>query len=132
MWVKEGWVDYVNPQIYFPFHHRAVAFEKLVDWWSQNTFGRHLYIGQAAYRVLEKGQGWSDKDQLPNQIRYLRRNDRIQGSVFFSSKSLTGNFAGIRDSLQYNFYRYKALPPVMLWLDSILLLAPQALTEISE
>src|SRR5690606_694160 len=75
-----------------------------------------------------RSQGWNERDQLPKQIRYLRKNNRVQGSVFFSSKSLTNNLAGIRDSLQYDFYRYKALPPVMLWLDSIPPLAPRGLT----
>lgn len=128
LWVQEGWVDYINPQLYFSFNYRAAAFEKLLDWWSENSFGKHLYIGQAAYRALERGQGWQDRDQLPRQIRYLRNNNRVQGSVFFSSKSLTNNLAGFRDALQYDFYRYKALPPQMLWIDSIPPLAPRGLT----
>src|SRR5690606_19689865 len=73
-------------------------------------------------------QGWRERSQLPDQIRYLRGNERVQGSVFFSSKSLMNNLGGIRDSLQYDFYRYKALPPAMLWLDSIRPHAPYDLT----
>ena len=57
---------------------------------------------------------WS---QIPDQIRYLRNNNRVQGSVYFSSKSLTGNYAGLQDSLRQNFYRHPALPPQMLWRD---------------
>lgn len=118
-WVKEGWLDYINPQIYFPFHYRAAPYEKLVDWWSDNTYGKHLYIGQAAYRAQERRPGWNNWSQLPDQIRYLRNNNRVQGSVFFSSKSVTQNFAGIQDSLRTEFYRNPALPPAMLWLDHI-------------
>lgn len=118
-WIKEGWIDYINPQIYFPFHYRAAAYEKLVDWWSMNSYGKHLYIGQAAYRANERRPGWNNYSQLPDQIRYLRNNARVQGSVFFSSKSVTNNFAGIQDSLRNDFYKYPALPPAMLWLDHI-------------
>lgn len=128
LWTEKGWVDYINPQIYFPFNYRAAAFEKLLDWWSENSFGKHLYIGQGVYRAMERGQGWSDRDQLPRQVRYLRNNDRVQGSVFFSSKSLTSNLAGFRDALQNDFYRFKSLPPVMTWLDSVPPLAPRGLT----
>lgn len=128
LWLQEGWVDYINPQIYFPFYYRAAAFEKLLDWWSENSFGKHLYIGQGVYRGMERGQGWQDRDQLPKQVRYLRDNNRVQGSVFFSSKSLTNNIAGFRDALQNDFYRFKALPPVMLWLDSVPPLSPRGLT----
>jgi uncharacterized lipoprotein YddW (UPF0748 family) len=128
LWVQKGWVDYINPQLYFPFNYRAAAFEKLLDWWSENSYGKHLYIGQGAYRVMERGQGWEDRDQLPRQVRHLRNNNRVQGSVFFSSKSLTSNLGGFRDVLQYDLYRFKALPPVMLWLDSVPPVAPRGLT----
>ncbi|MBF9251957.1 family 10 glycosylhydrolase [Pontibacter sp. 172403-2] len=128
-WAQQGWVDYVNPQVYFPFYYPAAPYEKLVDWWSTNAYGKHLYIGQAVYRAMEDREGWRDKQQLPNQMRYLRHNPSVQGSVFFSSKSLTDNLAGFRDSLQYNFYQYPALPPVMTWLDSVPPPAPQNLRE---
>ena len=122
-WMQKGWLDYINPQIYFPLFYKAAPFEKLVEWWSNNTYGRHLYIGHAAYRAIERRPGWSDWRQIPDQIRYTRQNLRVQGSVFFSSKSVTGNFAGIQDSIRRNFYQYPALQPQMLWLDEI---PPQA------
>ncbi|MXV49536.1 family 10 glycosylhydrolase [Pedobacter sp. HMF7647] len=118
-WVKMGWVDYVNPQIYFPFNYPAAAFEKLVDWWSVNTYNKHLYVGQAPYRTTERKAAWQDKTQLPRQVRYIRQNPRVQGSVYFSSKSITSNLAGFRDSLQYDLYKYPALQPSMLWLDNV-------------
>ena len=118
-WTKAGWIDYINPQIYFPFYYAAAPYEKLVDWWSDNAFGKHVYIGQGAYRVTEKRAGWNSPSQIPDQIRYLRKNTRVQGSVFFSSKSLTNNLAGVNDSLRTDFYCYPALQPVMLWLDAI-------------
>jgi uncharacterized lipoprotein YddW (UPF0748 family) len=118
-WVQEGWVDYINPQIYWPFGFRAAPFEKMVEWWSNNAFGRHLYIGQGAYRAAENREGWRDHGQIPRQVRYLRNNPRVQGSVFFSSKSLRDNLSGVNDSLQNNLYRYPALPPLMPWLDSV-------------
>ncbi len=119
-WIKEGWVDYITPQIYFPIADRQVPFEKLLDWWSDNTYNRHLYIGMAAYRINErKLNKFKNPATMPDEIKYLRNNPRVQGSVYFSSKSLLNNPLGFTDSLKQNYYRYKALPPVMLWLDSI-------------
>lgn len=118
-WVKSGWLDYINPQIYFPFGYQVAPYDKLVDWWSNNTFGKHLYVGQGVYRSMENRQGWSDRRQIPDQIRYLRNNPRAQGSVYFSSKSLTNNLAGVQDSLRNDFYRYPALQPAMVWLDDV-------------
>ncbi|RZK61540.1 MAG: glycoside hydrolase, partial [Pedobacter sp.] len=89
-WVQEGWVDYINPQIYFSFTRRVAPFGTLVDWWSNNTFGRHLYIGQAAYLVNQRSEAaWSIPSQIPDQVRYIRNNTRVQGSVYFSSKSFS-------------------------------------------
>lgn len=127
-WTEEGWIDYINPQLYFPFYNRAAAYEVLVDWWAKNSFGKHLYIGHGAYRATESGQGWRERDQIPRQIIYLRENPQVQGSIYFSSKSLTNNMAGLRDSLQYTYYRHKSLPPAMPWKDDTPPLAPRGLT----
>src|SRR5690554_172675 len=127
-WTEEGWIDYINPQIYFPFNYRAAAYEVLVDWWAKNSFGKHLYIGHGAYRASENGQGWRERDQIPRQITHLRENDQVHGSIYFSSKSLTNNMAGLRDSLQYTYYRHKSLPPLMPWKDSTPPIAPRGLT----
>lgn len=132
-WVKEGWIDYINPQLYRPLNDNLVAFNTMVDWWSYNTYGRHLYIGQAPYRIIEnKLPGFKMPGQLPAQVRYLRKNLRAQGSVFFSSRSLIVNPLGFTDSLKNNFYHYPALPPVMLWLDSVAPHPPVGLVSTDE
>ncbi|WP_183562119.1 glycoside hydrolase family 10 protein [Mucilaginibacter sp. SP1R1] len=128
-WMKEGWIDYINPQLYWPIGNRSADFEKLLNWWSDNTYGRHLYIGQAAYRINErKTLAFKSPKQLPDQINMIRNNPRVQGSVYFSSNSLTNNPLGFTDSLRENYYRYPALPPVMLWRDSIAPNVPRDLT----
>lgn len=124
-WLEEGWLDYVNPQIYFPFQYPPAAFEKLLDWWSENSFGTQVYIGQAPYRSLEGKNGWEDWSQLPRQVRALRHKENIVGSVYFSSRSLMNNMAGFADSLQNDLYQNPALPPPMKWLDSIPPAPPQ-------
>ena len=130
-WMQKGWVDYVVPQLYWAIKYRPAAFDTLVNWWSNNTFNRHLYVGMAVYRIAEHSKRSSDyrvTTELPNQMRHLRNNPRVEGSVFFSSNSLTSNFGGFADSLQNNFYKDPALPPPMLWLDSIPPNVPRNLT----
>lgn len=119
-WIREGWVDYINPQIYFSFTRKAAPFGTLVDWWSNNTYGRHLYIGQAAYLMNQKMEAaWRLPEQIPDQIRYMRKNNRVQGSVFFSSKSFSTVARATADSLRLGVYQYPALPPQMPWLDEV-------------
>ncbi|HVV56228.1 MAG TPA: family 10 glycosylhydrolase [Mucilaginibacter sp.] len=127
-WVKEGWVDYIAPQIYWNLGYRLAPFENLVDWWSDNTYGRHLYVGQAAYRINDpKSKAFRNPAEVPDQIRYLRDNPRVEGSIFFSANSLMHDPLGFTDSLRNNFYKYPALPPQMLWLDSVPPNAPKNL-----
>ncbi|MCJ8209236.1 family 10 glycosylhydrolase [Mucilaginibacter sp. RS28] len=124
-WVKAGWLDYINPQLYFPFYYPAAPYEKLLEWWSNNAFNRHVYVGQGVYRAMENREGWRDRSQLPKQMRELRKNFRVQGSVFFSSKSVTDNLAGFQDSLRNDFYKYPALLPQMIWLGESTPVAPE-------
>ncbi len=127
-WMKEGWIDYVVPQLYRPINDQLMDYNKLVDWWSNNTYGKHLYIGHAAYRAVEqKIRAFRNPSELPNQIKYLRKNTRTQGSVYFSNASLMRNPLGFTDSLRTNYYKYPALPPAMLWLDSVAPNAPKNL-----
>ncbi|MBS1530994.1 MAG: family 10 glycosylhydrolase [Bacteroidetes bacterium] len=128
-WLQEGWIDYVAPQLYWNIGYHLADFDKLVDWWSDNTYGRQLYIGQAPYRALEPNSyAFHRTVELPNQIRYLRNNDRVQGSVFFSANSLMKDPYGFTDSLHQDFYKYPALPPAMDWLDSVGPNVPKNLT----
>ena len=131
-WVKEGWVDYINPQIYFSFSRAAAPFKVLLDWWSNNSYGRHVYIGQAAYLIhngtTKREPAWAKPNEIPNQIRAIRANNRVQGSIYFSSKSLSTVARGLADSLRNNFYKYPALPPQMPWIDDVAPNEPQHLT----
>jgi uncharacterized lipoprotein YddW (UPF0748 family) len=102
-WLQKGWVDYAVPQLYWPLNSRLANFDTLLTWWGNNTFNRHLYIGMGVYRVAEHSKAsaaYKVRTELPNEMRHIRNNPRIEGSVFFSSNSLTNNFGGFADSLQ--------------------------------
>lgn len=118
LWLEKGWIDYVTPQLYLEIGHDKIAYEKLLDWWSRNSFGRHIYIGHGLYRVEERAAAWKNTNELPNQIKLLRRYPNVQGSVYFSSRSFNRNPNGWNDSLQNNYYKYPALLPPMRWIDN--------------
>jgi hypothetical protein len=91
----------------------------LTDWWARHSYGRQLYIGQGIYRALEsKSYAWKDKNELPNQIQFLRKYPQVQGSAFFSSRTFDSNPNGWSDSLRNNYYKYPAIIPPMPWIDS--------------
>lgn len=120
LWLKKGWVDYVTPQLYREIGDDKIAYEKLLDWWSRHSYGRHIYIGHGIYRGAGRGEtaGWGNPNQIPEQIKILRRNPNVQGSIYFSSKTFSRNPSGWNDSLQDNYYKYPALLPPMRWIDN--------------
>ena len=118
LWLKKGWIDYVTPQLYLEIGHDKIAYEKLLDWWSRHNYGRHIYIGHGIYRAGGKEKGWNDPNQLPDQIKLLRRYPNVQGSIYFSSKTFDKNPYGWNDSLQNEYYKYPALLPPMRWIDN--------------
>lgn len=126
LWLEMGWIDYVTPQLYLEIGHDKIAYEKLLDWWSRYSYGRHIYIGHGIYRTGENIAAWKKPAEIPNQIKLLRKYPNVQGSVYFSSRSFNKNPNGWNDSLQNNYYRYPALLPPMQWIDDTKPLAPAA------
>ena len=114
-WLKNGWIDYVTPQLYWEREHRLVGYDVLVDWWAKHGYGKHVYIGHGVYKI-NSNAAWSNPAELPIQIKELRTLNTVQGSFFYSEKSFNGNPLGIQDSLRNHFYRYPALRPIMSWI----------------
>jgi len=118
-WLKNGWIDYITPQIYWHIGHTHADFKTLVDWWSKNSYGKHLYIGQAAYKFDPKSTQpeWKEVGQITKQVELIRSYKEIQGSMFFSSKSFRSNQGELNDLFQNLLYASVSLIPVMPWKD---------------
>jgi hypothetical protein len=114
-WLKEGWIDYITPQLYWNIGFKVADYAVLVDWWSKHTYGKHLYIGQGIYRM--GGKGWENPDELPNQIKLNRNYEQVRGSMFFSAKIFLQNKNGVNE-LMKDIYRHPSLVPVMDWIDA--------------
>lgn len=117
LWLQKGWIDYVTPQLYWQIGHKLADYTALLDWWGKNSFGKQLYIGHGIYRYNEAA--WKNPNELPRQIKMLRENKNVQGSIYFSSKNFTVNPNGWSDSLRNNYYRVPAIIPPMKWIDSV-------------
>lgn len=114
LWLREGWIDYVSPQIYWSIGYSRADYHELVDWWSRHTYGRHLYIGQGAHRI-NSSRGWQNPSEIPDQIRLNRTYPQVKGSVFYSSKAMLENPNGLDDSLRTDLYLAYAETPKMEW-----------------
>lgn len=110
LWLKNGWLDYVAPQLYWEFGHHISPFEALLNWWGKHTYGKQCYIGLGIYRA-NSNAAWSNKNQLPGQIEALRNTPNIKGMIFFRSKTFETNPNGWSDSLRLNYFKEPAAVP---------------------
>ncbi|MBC8536877.1 N-acetylmuramoyl-L-alanine amidase [Feifania hominis] len=101
-WVKEGILDYIAPQIYWPIGYSAADYQVLVDWWSDVCDGTDvkLMISHAAYKVGDSSPAaWTDPMTIPNQIAYNRKKGTVSGSIFYGYSKISSNTLSLRDNL---------------------------------
>ena len=112
LWLRNDWIDYVAPQLYWEIGHKLADYTTLLDWWNKNTYGKNCYIGIGIYRAGSNAE-WRDKTQLPRQITQLREKSNINGMMFYSSKIFEKNPNGWNDSLRLNYFREPAKTPAI-------------------
>ena len=91
-WLREGWVDYFTPQLYWPIARTAQSYPVLLDWWiGENVKGRHMWPGHNSSRAAAGSAEWGP-DELNNQVRATRATtgtgQGATGDIFFSMRSL--------------------------------------------
>jgi uncharacterized lipoprotein YddW (UPF0748 family) len=114
-WVKEGWVDYIVPQVYWSIGFAAADYAKLVPWWADVVAGTdvQLYIGQADYKVAAAGQppAWFDPGELSAHLTLNRQYPQVQGDVHFSAVQVRADRLGAETLLTAQHRTRPAFPP---------------------
>ncbi|SCG64544.1 Uncharacterized lipoprotein YddW, UPF0748 family [Micromonospora echinaurantiaca] len=128
LWVREQWLDYVVPQLYWHIGFDKADYAKLLPWWTATVKGTRvqLYIGQADYRVGERG-AWRDPAELDRQLALNRRHG-VHGSVHFSAKQVRADRLGAVSRYRAAHYAGPALVPTMAQLPA----APPAAPTVTE
>jgi uncharacterized lipoprotein YddW (UPF0748 family) len=95
MWVKEEYVDYIIPQLYFYRGYKIADYETLINWWSNVVEGTNvkLYIGQAAYLAVgaKSDSLWYGGKELREQLNLNKTIKNINGYCMFRYKSFIDN-----------------------------------------
>ncbi len=95
-WVQQGLLDYIAPQIYWPFSRDAARYDVLAKWWAGVVKPTHtrLYIGVALYKVGEpssKEPDWTVQGGVPELKKQLDLNEsepHIDGTILFRENNL--------------------------------------------
>ncbi|WP_457418516.1 family 10 glycosylhydrolase [Roseateles sp. P5_E7] len=104
LWLREGWLDYLAPQLYWPRAQAAQAFEPLLQSWiALNPLGRPIHPGLFTSRIDATPQSWLP-DEIVGQIASIRRLAPGSGHIHFSLVALAQNRKGIADALRTGPY----------------------------
>lgn len=112
LWAKNGWVDYLAPQLYWELDLRVAPSRHLAHWWNDNSEGVDIYIGQDVRRTMNSADPKAgDKNELATKVRLSRELPNIKGNVWWHGYWVTENMKGVADSLAYVHQNTVALPP---------------------
>ena len=121
-WLKNGWCDYLSPQLYWRVQSEQ-SYTRLLSWWrseSQSSpYKRPVWPGLATDRVMSKTDPGRPASEILNQVN-LRRTigKNWAGHVHWSMKSLMQNRGGVTTQLKGGAYVAPALVPPMSWIPS--------------
>lgn len=120
LWIREGWVDYFTPQLYWRVSASAQPYAALLEWWSQqNPLGRHMWPGNFTNRASAKGRTPWPVSEVFDQIAATRTQlGSGAGNVHFSMSAFIHNTDSIVQRLEAGPYAEPALVPAMPWLSA--------------
>lgn len=107
LWVQKGLLDYIAPQVYWPFSRKAARYDVLAKWWADvvKPTGTRLYIGVALYKVGEPSRiepDWTVSGGVPELKKQLDLNEtvpHIDGTILFREDFL--NQPQAQDAVNY-------------------------------
>ena len=111
LWVKNGWVDYCVPQIYWEIGNKAADYAELMNWWNKHCTKTTLVIGED----IERTAKFNQMEQKMNMHAEL---PNIQGTVLWYAKAAVDNVGNYGTQLRNVYWRYPALQPVMKHIDN--------------
>lgn len=126
-WVKEGWVDYICPQIYWEIGNPAADYAELTRWWASVVDGTDvaLYIGQAVYKA--SSGAFTDPHELANHLVENQKYPQVVGDVYYNATSTREDPGGAISTLVREHYAHPAIIPTIQHLGGT---APEAPTHV--
>ncbi|MDX2540835.1 glycoside hydrolase family 10 protein [Streptomyces sp. WI04-05B] len=114
-WVRQNWIDYICPQIYWNIGFAAADYAKLLPWWAgvAKGTGTKLYVGEALYKAGDPAQpaAWQDPAELSRHLTLAQSHPEARGHVFFSAKEVGADRIGAMARVVADHYQQPAMPP---------------------
>jgi uncharacterized lipoprotein YddW (UPF0748 family) len=114
-WVREGWLDYITPQVYWNIGFEVADYAKLVPWWSDVVSGTkvNLYIGHANHKVANPAQpaAWQDPNEMSRQLTFNQGYPQVKGDIYFSAAQVRANKLDHMSIVKADHYQQPAVAP---------------------
>lgn len=119
-WVKEEWLDYILPQLYWDFGAPSSAFEVLVDWWVDvvSDVNVDLLVGLGFYRYTDNTP-WTNEDIFVEQLRYISQYAEVAGHVTFSFRTFNRAIPQIVSTIERLENYYWTKPVDFTWASDV-------------
>ncbi|MFF6989720.1 family 10 glycosylhydrolase [Streptomyces sp. NPDC010273] len=114
-WVRENWIDYIVPQLYWNIGFAAADYAKLVPWWAEVARGTktRLYAGEALYKAGDPAQpaAWQDPAELSRHLTLAAKYPEVGGHVFFAARDVAVDSFGAMARVVADHYQVPAKAP---------------------
>ncbi|MEM7157577.1 MAG: family 10 glycosylhydrolase [Myxococcota bacterium] len=112
LWMDEGWVDYLAPQLYWPSTQTQQAYEPLLEWWSSMTSeGRYIFAGNFLSQIGSSA-AWSVEEVLTQvELSRVYADLGSMGNIYFHIEPFVSDTLGVGTALAEEFYDAPVLTP---------------------
>ncbi|WP_184561819.1 glycoside hydrolase family 10 protein [Streptomyces paradoxus] len=114
-WVREGWIDYIVPQLYWNIGFAAADYAKLVPWWAEVASGSptQLYVGEALYKAGDPAQpaAWQETAELSRHLTLAAEYPQVRGHAYFAARDVAADRIGAMARVVADHYGQPAPPP---------------------
>ncbi|MGF1425667.1 glycoside hydrolase family 10 protein [Kitasatospora sp. LaBMicrA B282] len=115
-WVREEWVDYLAPQLYWQIGHPLADYAVLAPWWARQAAGTttQLWIGHPATRPGAPDQpGWRDPGELSRHLAMNATLPNMTGDLLYNATAVRADRIGAISRMAADHWALPALRPLL-------------------
>ena len=119
LWLRNKWIDYAVPQLYWEIGKKEADYETLINWWAAYSYERPLFIGQDIVRTVKAPDLQNPAiNQMNRKIELSRLTQNVQGNCYWSGKALLDNPGNALTELEVKYNKTPAIAPVFDFIDN--------------
>lgn len=117
-WLREGWVDYLAPQLYWKINAPKQSYPELLKWWlGENPHNRFIWPGSTLSGIGKTGPGGWEASEIVQQFSLARALNPNPGHIIWNFNRILADESGVRTALAQGVYKEAAVSPSFSWLD---------------